>query len=90
MGEWSNRNHPAHLRVMSRRYRLTGTMDNPLSPISTEVRNTEKKPSQEPETETDFQVWCIDLEGYTFDLGPIALETSARTMKELERYLGEK
>ena len=28
------------------------------------------------------------MEGYTFDLGPIASEKFARTMKELERYIG--
>ena len=32
------------------------------------------KPSLEPETETDFQVRCTDLEGYTFDLGPRSSE----------------
>ena len=29
----------------------------------------------EPKTETDFQVRCTDLEGYTFDLGPRASKT---------------
>ena len=42
----------------------------------------------EPETETDFQGRCTDLEGYNFDLGPRASDKFARTMKELERYLG--
>ena len=42
----------------------------------------------EPETETDFQGRCTDLEGYTFDLGPRASDKFARTMKELERDLG--
>ena len=46
------------------------------------------KSSLEPETETDFQGRCTDLEGYTFDLGPRASDNFARTMKELERYLG--
>ena len=45
------------------------------------------KSSLEPETETDFQGWCTDLEGYTFDLGPRASNKFARTMKELGRYL---
>ena len=27
-----------------------------------------KKPSLDPETKTDFQGRCTDLEGYTFDL----------------------
>ena len=43
------------------------------------------KSSLEPETETDFQGWCTDLEGYTFDLGPRAYDKFARTMKELEQ-----
>ena len=46
------------------------------------------KSSLEPETETDFQGRCTDLEGYTFDLGPRASDKFSRTMKELERYLG--
>ena len=47
------------------------------------------KSSLEPETETDFQGRCTDLEGYTFDLGPRASDKFSRTMKELERYLGK-
>ena len=43
------------------------------------------KSSLEPENETDFQVWCTDLEGYTFDLVPRASDKLVRTMKELER-----
>ena len=42
----------------------------------------------EPETETDFQVRCTDLERYTFDLGPRATDKFARTMKGLEQYIG--
>ena len=45
-------------------------------------------PSPEPETKTDFQGWCTDLEGYTFNLGPRASEKISRTMKELEQYIG--
>ena len=45
------------------------------------------KSSLEPETETDFQGRCTDLEGYTFDLGPRASDKFARKMKELERHL---
>ena len=52
------------------------------------VKKPKNKPSPYPETETDFQGRCTDLEGYTFDLGPIASEKFARTMKELEQYLG--
>ena len=47
------------------------------------------KSSLEPETETDFQGRCTDLEGYTFDLGPIESDKLARKIKELERYLGK-
>ena len=46
------------------------------------------KSSLDPETETDFQVRCTDLEGYTFDLGPRASAKFSRTMKEIYRYLG--
>ena len=35
------------------------------------------KSSLEPETETDFQGWCTDLEGYTFDLRPRASDKFA-------------
>ena len=41
----------------------------------------QNKPIPEPETETDFQGQCTDLEGYTFDLGPRAYEKFSRTMK---------
>ena len=44
----------------------------------------QNKPSPDPKTDTDFQVRCTDLEGYTFDLGPRASDKFARTMKELE------
>ena len=51
-----------------------------------------KKPQDkarlDPETETDFQIQCTDLKGYTFDIGPRASDKFARKMKELERYLG--
>ena len=40
------------------------------------------------EAETDFKDRCIDLEGSIFDLGPRASDKFAKTMKELERYLG--
>ena len=46
------------------------------------------KSSLDPETETDFQGRCTNLEGYTFDLRPRVYDKFARTMKELERYLG--
>ena len=46
------------------------------------------KSSLDPKTETDFQGRCTDLEGFTFDLGPRALDKFAKTMKELEQYLG--
>ena len=42
------------------------------------------KSSLEPETETDFQGRCTDLEGYNFYLGPRASEKFAITMKELD------
>ena len=41
----------------------------------------QNKPSMEPETETDFQGRCTDLEGYTFDLGPRSSDKFARTTK---------
>ena len=33
-------------------------------------KQPQNKPSLESKTETDFQGWCIDLEGYTIDLVP--------------------
>ena len=43
----------------------------------------QNKPSPEPKTNTDFQGRCTDLEGCTFDLGPIASEKFTITMKEM-------
>ena len=51
-------------------------------------KQPQNKSSLEPETETDFQGRCNDLEDYTFDLGPRASDKFARKMKELEQYLG--
>ena len=51
-------------------------------------KNPQNKPIPEPETETDFQGRSNDLEGYTFDLVPISSNKFARTMKELDHYLG--
>ena len=51
-------------------------------------KQPQNKPILEPETETDYQGRCTDLEGYTFDLGPRASDKFAITMKELEQYLG--
>ena len=50
-------------------------------------KQPQNKPILKPKTDTDFQVQCTDLEGYTFDLGPRASDEFPRTMKELERYL---
>ena len=44
-------------------------------------KQPQNKPSMEPETETDFQGRCTDLEGYTFDLGPRSSEKFARPKK---------
>ena len=44
-------------------------------------KQPQNKPSMEPETETDFQGRCTDLEGYTFDLGPRSSDKFARTTK---------
>ena len=51
-------------------------------------KQPQNKPILEPETDTDFQGRCTDLEGYMFDLGPRASDKFSRTMKELDRYLG--
>ena len=53
-------------------------------------KKPQNKPIPEPETDTDFQGWCTNLESYTFDLEPRASDKFNRTMKELERYLGTK
>ena len=46
--------------------------------------------TQGPEIKADTKSkgLCSDLEGYIFDLWPIALEKLSTEMKELERYLG--
>ena len=46
------------------------------------------KSSLEPETKTDFQGGCNDLEGYTFELGTRSSDKFSIKMKEMERYLG--
>ena len=51
-------------------------------------KQPQNKSSLEPKTETDFQGWCTDLEGCTFDHGPRVSDKFDRTMKELEQYLG--
>ena len=63
-----------------------GQASNPKKYRGKKPRN---KPSPEPETETDFQGRCTDLEGYTFDLELRASDKFSRIIKELERYLGE-
>ena len=42
----------------------------------------------DPKYDTAFNVQCSGLEGYIFDLGPRSLEKFAKTMKDLERFLG--
>ena len=59
---------------------------NPKKHIGKKPQN---KPGPEPETKTDFQGKCTELEGYTFDFGPRVSKKFARTMKELEGYIGE-
>ena len=44
-----------------------------------------KSQCPEPKVETDFKVWCSDLEVYIFDLGPRASDKFSTTMKDLER-----
>ena len=58
-------------------------------PKSYRCKKTRTK-TQYPElkVETDFKGRCSDLEGYIFDLGRIASDKFARTMKDLERYIG--
>ena len=41
-----------------------------------------------PKGKINFKGQCSDLEGYIFDLDPIALEKFDKTMKYLGRYLG--
>ena len=38
VGEWPNKNHTSHLRLMNLIYQLTGTRFKPTIPISTEAR----------------------------------------------------
>ena len=46
--EWSNQNHPTHLRVMNRRSQLMVTRVKCPSPIITEVRNLEINQARSP------------------------------------------
>ena len=48
-----------------------------------------KTQGTELEAKTDFKGRHIDLEGYIFDLKPRASYKFARTIKEMEQYLGE-
>ena len=65
-----------------------GNKGQASKPNKYRVKKPWNKPTPEPKTKTDFQVWCTDLEGYTFDLGPRASNKFSRTMKELGRYIG--
>ena len=47
-------------------------------------KKPKKNPSPEPKSQTEFQGRCTDLEGYTFDLGPIASDKFAQKVKKLE------
>ena len=44
-------------------------------------KKPQNKPSLDPETDTELQGRCTDLEGYTFDLGTRAYDKFSRTMK---------
>ena len=55
-----------------------GKTSNTKNYIGKKPRN---KPSPDPEADTDYQVRCTDLEGYSFYLGQIASEKFSRTMK---------
>ena len=70
------------LKIPSKRKK--GQASNPNKYRSKKPQN---KPSPYPKADTDFQGHCTGLEGYTFDLGPIAPDKFSRTMRELEQYL---
>ena len=46
-----------------------------------------KSHGPELEAETNFKGRFSDLEGYIFDIGPIASDNFTRTMKDMERYI---
>ena len=73
---------------MNRRYQLTGTREKASTPKKYGGKKPQNKLILEPETETDLQVSCTDLEGYYFDLVPRESDKFSRTMKELEQYIG--
>ena len=53
-------------------------------------KNTQTKfQGSDPEYDTELKGLCSDLEDYIFYLGTRASEKLFRTMKDLERYLGE-
>ena len=47
-----------------------------------------KTQGPELEAETDFKGWCSNLDRYIFDIGLRNSYKLARTMKDMERYLG--
>ena len=47
-----------------------------------------KTQGPELEAETDFKGWCSNLDRYIFDIGMRNSYKLARTMKDMERYLG--
>ena len=63
-----------------------GQESKPKSYIGKKTRT--KTQGTELKSNNDFKGWCSDLEDYIFDVGSRASEKLARTMKELERYLG--
>ena len=77
------------LKEMSQRTRLKNTRDNLPKQRGNEVRRLGPIPKcTELEAKTNFKGQCTNLEGYILDLGQRALEEFARTMKDLEQYLG--
>ena len=52
--------------------------------MSTSVR-ARTGPDLYPKSQTDFQGWCTDFEGFILEHGPIASNKFDQTMKEMEQ-----
>ena len=69
VGEWSNKNHPSHLRVMDWRYQLTEIRGKPKIPRSTEERNLEINQTQIPKPRPNSRDGALTRKAILLTLG---------------------
>ena len=78
-----------NLKEISWRNQLTKKWQAPKSNKYRGKNTWTKYQVLEPKSKTNFKVWCSDLEGCIFDLGPRASDKFYSMMKDMEQYLGD-